>query len=455
MSGPSLDTGQAGPLPLAMRLAPDRLEIRAYRILTRLARHAAPFILRLRERKGKEDALRMGERLGRASLTRPEGPLAWVHAASVGETSSVLPLVERLEQSRPGLTVLLTTGTVTSARFAASRIRGRTLHQYVPLDEPSFVAAFLDHWRPSLGIFTEQEVWPNLVLEAAERGIPLALVNARMSERSFERWRRRHGLAAALFSRFSIVLTQNEALANRFAEIGAERVVVSGNLKIDAPAPPVDARAFRELAEALGGRRRFVAASTHDDEEMAVAAAHLHIKASGGDLITIIAPRHPHRATSIAEALVALGLTVRRRSLGDLPDATTDIYLADTIGELGTLYASAPVAFIGGSLIDHGGQNPIEAVRHGAVVVTGPSTHNFADSYAALLAEHGAVRIAHRDKLGTAIAQLLEEPAKIKTMQSRANRALAGLSGALERTVAALLPFLPETDRQGLPPRDA
>ena len=431
-------------MSVTARAHPERLEITAYRFLTQLARPAAPFILRLRERQGKEDASRMGERLGRPSIVRPAGAVAWVHAASVGETSAILPLVARLEALRPGLTVLLTTGTVTSARFAAGRLRGPTLHQYIPLDEPSFVNSFLDHWRPCIGIFTEQEVWPNLVLAASGRGMPLALVNARMSDRSFERWQRRTGLAEALYSRFTLVLAQNEVLARRFERIGAPRATATGNLKIDAPAPPVDAGAFDALAKALGGRPRVVAASTHDGEEAAVAEAHIRLKQSIPGLVTIIAPRHPERGEAVAQAAAALGLAVQRRSQGLLPEAGTDIYVADTIGELGTIYASTSVAFIGGSLIAHGGQNPIEAVRHGAVVMTGPSHHNFADAYSALLDADGALRLETRDELAPTALHLLSDPARIATMQANATRALQGLAGALERTVAALLPHLPD-----------
>ena len=356
----------------------------------------------------------------------------------------MLPLLVALEQRYPELTALLTTGTVTSGRFAASRISRRTIHQYVPLDEPSFVASFLDHWRPSLGVFTEQEVWPNLVLSAAERGIPLALVNARMSERSFERWQRRSGVARALFSRFDVVLAQNAVLAERLPTIGAQCVVVAGNLKIDAPAPPVDEAAHAALAGALAARPRLIAASTHDTEELAIAEAHCRLAERISGLVSIIAPRHPERGEAIAGAISALGLTVRRRSEGALPDGETDVYVADTIGELGTLYATAPVAFIGGSLIAHGGQNPIEAVRHGAVVVTGPSTHNFADAYAALVGAQAAIEVSGAGELAPTLALLLSEPARIEAMRANATRALHGLSGALERTIAALAPYLPE-----------
>lgn len=444
MAGSTFHTGQAGPIAPRIPASPERLEVKAYRMLTRLARPAAPFILRMRERRGKEDPARRGERLGRASIPRPDGPLAWVHAASVGETSAILPLVSRLEQIKPGLTVLLTTGTVTSANFAAGRLTGPTLHQYVPLDEPSFVAAFLDHWRPSLAIFTEQEVWPNLVLTTAARGVPLALVNARMSERSFERWARRPGLASALFSKFEVVLAQNAALAHRFERIGATRTLVAGNLKIDAPAPPIDPEAFEVLDAAIARRPLFLAASTHDNEEAAVAQAHCRVKRSIPGLLTMIAPRHPDRGAAIARDITEKGLIVRRRALGQLPKADTDVYVADTIGELGTFYATAPIAFIGGSLIEHGGQNPIEAVRHGAVVVTGPSTYNFADAYGALLEADGAVAIEDARMLPEVIGGLIGSGERLAEMRANAERALQTLSGALDRTVTALLPLLPE-----------
>ncbi|MEZ5816467.1 MAG: 3-deoxy-D-manno-octulosonic acid transferase [Hyphomicrobiaceae bacterium] len=448
MVGPNSYTGETDPHISAARAVPGCLEIRAYRILTRLAKPAAPYILRFRERKGKEDPSRRGERLGQASIVRPDGPVVWVHAASVGETSAVLPLLSRLAEQRPELVVLLTTGTVTSARFAASRLGQAMLHQYVPLDEPSFVAAFLDYWRPSLGIFTEQEVWPNLVLAASSRGIPLALVNARMSDRSFERWQRHPAVAAALFSRFHTVLAQNERLAARFAQIGAPNVVAVGNLKIDAPPPPVDAAAFAALQQALGGRPCIVAASTHEGEEQALCEAFNGLKQRIGGLLMMIAPRHPERGGIVTDLARGVGLAVGQRSRGAMPGMGTDIYVADSIGELGTLYAASPVAFIGGSLIPHGGQNPIEAVRHGAVVVTGPSIHNFADAYEALLSAQGAVRVEGADQISQEVGDLLANPERAERMRGNALRALSSLSGALDRTAAALFPLLPENERR-------
>lgn len=419
------------------------LAFAAYRTLTSLVRPAAGLILRARERRGKEDAARLDERLGRPSAARPDGGLVWCHAASVGETNAVLPLISGLLGMSPNLSVLLTTGTVTSARLAASRLPRRAIHQYVPLDAREFVGRFLDHWHPQLAVFTEQEIWPNLVFESHARSIPLALVNARMSQPSFERWKRHSALAQPLFSRFDAVLAQTETLARQFRELGAARAMAAGNLKIDAPALPVNEIERQRLDAALATRPRLVAASTHDGEEAIVAAAHRRLARSLDGFATIIAPRHPERGPAIAEMLQAQGFHVAQRSLGALPDSRTDIYIADTIGELGTLYAIAPVAFVGGSLVDKGGQNPIEPIRHGAAVLTGPHRSNFADAYGVLLACGGASEVATAEALAARVLSLTSDASELNRMRSSAAEALKSLSGALQRTLAALLALLP------------
>ena len=447
----------AGPSPIRAHSPPRRfgdstsgsprswpLELSLYRLVTRLARPLAGTILGVRAHRGKEDPDRRGERLGIASVARPPGPVVWVHAASVGEASAVLPLLAAMITRRPDLALLLTTGTVTSTKFVASRLPVGVVHQLVPLDCPSFVARFLEHWRPSLAVLTEQEVWPNLVLEAHARGVPLALVNARMSERSFSRWQSCHRVANALFSRFSVVLAQNDTLAGRFVQLGATRAIVAGNLKVDAPPPRIDAEAVEALNTALGQRPRLVAASTHEGEERIIGAAHRQLARKLDGFCTIIAPRHPDRGPSIGDALAADGFRIARRSLGELPGPSTDIYIADTIGELGTLYASAPVAFIGGTLVPRGGQNPIEAVRLGAVVLAGPSRFNFEDAYGALAEARGATEVLTADDIAHATAALIADSQALGTMRERATRALSHLSGALDRTVMMLLPLLPD-----------
>lgn len=440
------ETDQPEARPLAEPL-PWRLDIAAYRTLTRLAQPAAGMVLRYRARQGKEEANRRNERLGAPTVQRPDGDLAWIHAASVGEANAVLPLIASLRRARPALTILLTTGTVTSAAFVAGRKPSGVVHQYVPLDAPAFVDRFLAHWQPAVAIFTEQEIWPNLLLEAARRGVPLALVNARMSDRSFARWERRAGLARALFSRFAVIAAQNDGLTARFRALGAASAVACGNLKIDAPPLPVDAAARAALEAALGDRPRFVAASTHPGEDEMVAEAHRRVARRVPGLITILAPRHPERGSAIADSLTGMGLRIARRSEGALPDTTTDVYLADTIGELGLLYAIAPVSFIGGSLVRHGGQNPIEAVRHGSAVITGPHWHNFADAYRALIDAGAAVEVATSTGLADVASALLTEPVRLAAQRRQAEHALDRLSGALDRTLGCLLPLIPETVR--------
>ena len=425
--------------------------LKVYARITSLARPIAPMLLKHRQRRGKEDGQRIPERLGIADTPRPDGPLAWFHAASVGETNAVLPVIEALIARNAGLTVLLTTGTMTSAGLAAKRLPpGRALHQYVPLDAPEYARSFLAHWRPDLAVFTESEIWPNLLLETSRADVPLALVNARMSSRSFQRWKRNAGLSRPLFSRFDLVLAQNERLARRFADLGGRLVRAVGNLKIDAPPPPVDPQSLDALKSALAGRPVIVAASTHEGEELILADAHRRIARDVEGLVTIIAPRHPERGTALAEALKARGLVVAQRSAGGLPDPRTEIYVADTIGELGTFYALSPVAFVGGSLIDHGGQNPIEAVRHGAAVLTGPSWRNFADEYTALIKRGGAIEVHDAGEIAAAVLRLASDGAEIDRMHAGARAALAQLSGALEQTVDALMALLPAPTGEGL-----
>jgi 3-deoxy-D-manno-octulosonic-acid transferase len=365
-----------------------------------------------------------------------------VHAASVGELNAVLPLIARLEDARPDITVLVTTGTVTSANIAAGRLGPRALHQYAPIDTPQAVRGFLDHWRPDLAVFTESEVWPNLVMATSERGIPLTLVNARMSARSFKRWRLQRRIAKQLFGRFDLVLAQNAGLAKQFAFMGAPRTVATGNLKIDAPAPPVDNVALAQMRSLIGARPVWVAASTHEGEELIVADAHRIMRGRLPDLLTIIAPRHPQRGAPLAADFEAAGLRVALRSAGQDPSADTDIYLADTIGELGLFYSLSQTVLLGGSLVARGGQNPIEAIRLGCAVMSGPSRHNFADIYGGLDAAGAVVGVTGAADLAEAAALLITDAAARTTAAHAGELALKSMSGALDQTVAALLPLL-------------
>jgi 3-deoxy-D-manno-octulosonic-acid transferase len=413
-----------------------------YRAAMSLARPGLWLLLRRRAVRGKEDPARQSERYGIPSVARPTGDVLWLHAASVGETNAVLPLIERVLAARPDLHVLLTTGTVTSAGIAAQRLPRRALHQYLPLDAGPYVRRFLDYWRPTLAVLTEQEIWPNLILEAHARGIRLALINARMSKRSLARWQAKPEVARALFGKLDAVLAQNDQLARALSALGAANVTAVGNIKIDAPLLPVDAEASAALSRALAGRETFLAASTHPGEEAIVAGAHRLIRQTHPDVCTIIAPRHPHRGPEISAELAACGHTVALRSRGELPSPKVEVYVADTIGELGTLYSVAGIAFIGGSLVEKGGQNAIEAVRYGTSVLVGPHRASFVDIYDPLLAEGGATEVLSAEDMARQVQTWLERPEARAAAAAAATAALDRLSGGLERTTEAIVSLL-------------
>ena len=400
----------------------------------------APQVLAQRLYRGKEHPERLAERRGEATLKRPSGPLIWVHGASVGEMLAAVPLIERLRAQ--DFAVLVTSGTVTSAALAEQRLPDGTLHQFIPLDAPRFVRRFLDHWQPGLALFVESDLWPNLILSSAERKIPLILINGRLSERSFARWHRIPGTIAALLGRFDLCLAQSAVDAERYARLGAPRVMMTGNLKLDVPPPPVDQAALRRLKELIGKRPVIAAASTHPGEETAIIAAHKRLQEKLPGLLTVIAPRHPARGESIAELAKAAGLTVALRSRDAAPLPDVAIYVADTLGELGLVYRIAPIVFMGGSLASHGGQNPIEAVRLGAAVIHGPNVWNFAEIYATLDAAHGAEAIEDEAALAARLGVWLGDAQARATVADAATKTVGRLGGALKRTLAALDPYL-------------
>lgn len=406
----------------------------------RLGSPLASAFLRWREKAGKEDAARRGERLGFTERARPAGPLIWVHAASVGETMAALPLIDRLSSSGPAL--LLTTGTITAAEIARKRLPKSSIHQFVPLDIPGAVERFLDHWRPNLAIFAESELWPTMLDALRRRALPLAVVNARMSERSFRSWRRFAPLARAVLGRADLFLAQSPADAERLRALGARHVEVSGNMKFDVPPPPADASVVEGMRRAIAGRPTLIAASTHPGEEEAVVAAHKRIAAEGLRLLTVIAPRHPERSAGIAALVTGAGLTLARRSQGEAVHATTEIYLADTIGEMGLWYRLADVAFLGGSMVPHGGQNPIEPAKLMVPIVHGVHVGNFREVYEALNAAKAASVASDAASLAGVVKALIEHPAERRQLAEAARICVERFTGALDRTLAALNPYV-------------
>jgi 3-deoxy-D-manno-octulosonic-acid transferase len=408
----------------------------AYRMLTGALSPVVPLLLRSRARRGKEDPTRLKERTGYASLPRPPGTLIWIHGASVGESLAVLPLVSALV-TKPDRHVLVTTGTVTSAQLMVERLPERALHQYVPVDTPGAVRRFLDHWRPDLALFVESEFWPNLILETRSKGVPMALVNARLSEDSFKGWERLKGLAARMLGAFDTCLAQDAVVASRLTMLGARSVSISGSLKADAPPLPVNDSALALFNEAMNGRSLFIAASTHPGEDAPLLEVAEAMRQASLDTVTVIVPRHPARGEEIERLAAARGFRVGRRSTGALPTADTTIYVADTMGELGLFYRAGNFAFLGGSLIKHGGQNPLEAAQLGTAVITGPYTENFEEIFRVLLNAQGEGRVCNVDELMALVLNLAANPVAASRLGRIAKEAAETLGGALGRTVEA------------------
>ncbi len=408
---------------------------------------AAAFAIRRhierRLRIGKEDPARIGERFGRATQARPPGPLVWLHAASVGESLSLLPVLEIVVARWPGLALLMTTGTVTSARLMAERLPPGAIHQFVPLDRPDWVAAFLDHWRPDLAIRTESELWPAMLNAIETRSIPALLINARMSRRSARNWRCMPGLAGCLLRTFSLCLAQTDADAERFRALGARNVRCFGNLKFAAPPLPADAAALAALEKDCVGRPVWVGASTHPGEEERLAAAHEGVRRRLADALLILVPRHPERGPEIAAALRRAGHDAALDSANERPDRA--IYVADGLGQLGVIYRLASVCFVGGSLVPHGGQNLLEPARLDCAILHGPHMDNFAE-IAKELAEAGGSTLVHTEEaLADTITALLTDDAMRARRCAAAARIAQGKTRVLEAVIDAIAPYLDRT----------
>ncbi len=421
------------------------LPLLAYRLITRALEPLAPRLLDARVKQGKEDSVRVDERLGVPGVVRPDGELVWLHGVSVGETLSLLPVVERFRKSCPDLTILVTSGTVTSADLLARRLPPGVIHQFAPVDGPHAVAAFLDHWRPSLGVFVESELWPNLILAARDRAIPLALVSARITEKTAAGWSRFPASAREVLSAFKMVMPQDATSAARLANLGG-RIDGEVNLKLSGAALPHDPSAFTALSAAIGDRPVVVAASTHDGEEIAIVRA---LDRLAERLCLIIVPRHPERGPEIAAALTRDGYRFALRSRGATPNRETDLYVADTLGELGLFLRLADVVVMGGSFGSAlgrepwGGHNPLEPARLAKPAVAGPDGSNWQAVTAALVAADGLTLVRTPGDLPAVIAPLLGDADAARAMGERARRTAADAGAGLDRLWDALQPLLP------------
>jgi 3-deoxy-D-manno-octulosonic-acid transferase len=407
-----------------------------YGALTGLLEPFAPALLRRRAARGKEDAARLRERLGQASVPRPEGGLVWLHGVSVGEATSLLPLIAALRERRPDLTLLVTSGTTTAAELLARRLPEGAIHQYVPLDTPRAVRRFLDHWRPALAVFVESEIWPNLIQEANDRGVRLALLSARMTEESARGWARFPVAAHEIFSAFDLVMAQDAATEDRLRRLGAEpdsRL----NLKLTGDALPVDDLELARLRKAAAGRKVVLAASTHPGEDEIVVEAFRAAVDDPAEALLILAPRHPDRGPDLAQRFAAT-----RRSAGEAP--TGPIHVADTLGELGLFFRLADVVVMGGAFLPGiGGHNPLEPARIGRPILTGPHAFNAAEAYADLFAEAAAIEAADAAAMARHVRGLLDHPRIARRMGEAALAYAERQGAALHEALARLEPLLP------------
>ncbi|QQG35138.1 MAG: 3-deoxy-D-manno-octulosonic acid transferase [Micavibrio aeruginosavorus] len=376
-------------------------------------------LLERRLTQGKEEAGRIEERRGNTAVPRPDMPVIWIHGASVGEAQSTLIVINHLQKRYPDAAILLTTGTVTSAQYLENRLPAGVIHQYIPLDHPEWVDSFFNHWKPQMVLWMESELWPILLAGIRERNIPALLLNARLSPRSYQRWRCLSIAAKPLLCTFSAILAQTGDDAARFKKLGAGNVAVTGNLKYASTPLPCDPDHLALLRQQIGSRPVWLYASTHKGEEELACRLHLRLAADIPDLLTVVVPRHPERGEDIMKICQAFGVkALRRTAVHTPPDADTQLYIADTLGELGLFYRACPVACIGRSFSDDGGggHNPIEAAQLGCAVLHGPRIQNLFEIYRDMNQADASCLVRDKNEFYIVLRELLRHPEKLKKL---------------------------------------
>lgn len=420
--------------------------LNVYKAATVLGYPLIAVCLAIRKAKGKEDLTRFPERMGYAGKPRPDGRLIWIHGASVGETLSALPLINKLSELYPAVRIMVTSGTLTSADLMAKRLPANAFHQFVPVDTPAAVKRFVDYWKPDAALWIESEFWPNLLSEIAAHKIPLILINGRVSDRSFERWRKFPAFCRELQGLFTKSFGQTDEDARRLQVLGAKDAACVGNLKFAAGDLPYDADEFAKLEKQIANRPCWIAASTHEGEEEQLAFVQNALKTKNA--LMILAPRHPKRGDEIEKLLKPAGLSVARRSRGEDIAPDTAVYLADTIGEMGLFYRLAQIAFVGGSLVAFGGQNIIEPARLGKAVVCGKYMMNFKEIVAKAVDAGALTVVEDKKKLAQTLDALFENEGILKSKRENARRFALNQADVLNRLTAALTPYLDFDERK-------
>ncbi len=415
-----------------------KLFIILYRILMLLA---MPFIyiwLFIRKKKGKEDKKRFNERLGKNLPPRPSGKLIWMHGASVGECLSMQPLIKQILSKNKDVHIMVTSGTVTSAELMAKRLPERAFHVYIPVDFSRFAKRFVSHFKPDAVLWFESEFWPNILFEINQAGHPLVLLNGRISDNSFRRWKKFTWVIRFILGQFTLVFGQTKEDARRLQILGAKEAVCVGNLKCAAPPAPFDDDDLKDLLRQIGKRPCWIGGSTHPDEESQMADIHLKVMEKFPDLLTISAPRHPNRRTEICQAFQKRGLSVAVRTQNEKITPETQVYLADTLGEMGLIYRLAPIVFVGGSLIKFGGQNMLEPMRLGRSVLIGPHAFNFREIVATGKEKQALIEVVDKNEMAEKILFYLSHPEEMVVLGARAEELACSEMAVLERVYDAL-----------------
>lgn len=410
-----------------------------------------PLILLWRKTKGKEDLLRINERKGISDKPRPDGQLIWFHAASVGEAQSTLIMMDILIGRFPNTSIMITSGTKTSAQFLEKRLPENAFHQYAPMDNPKWVERFLAHWKPDMALWMESELWPNTLSAIKQHNIPAALLNARMSPRSAKRWAKFPKLSKSIIDSFDLILTQTDTDTKDFKNLGAQNVRTTGNLKYASEPLPADTDNLNDLTTAIGHRSIWLFASTHEGEENIAAQTHKILQKDFPNLLTIIVPRHPERRQDIAASLNKFDLeTVFRGEQLQLPTENSNIYVADTMGELGLFYRLTDIAVIGRSLAcpkGGGGHNPIEAAQLNCAVLYGPLMQNFTQICSELENTNGAIPLKDHLHLSQELRKLLSSPNKSHALAKNAYKFAQSKHHILDHVTMHLEPLF---DHAGL-----
>jgi len=409
-----------------------------YKLITILLYPFIPLYLRIRILNNKEDVNRINERYGIASQKKKEGKLIWFHAASIGESLSIITLIKEI-QKKNSSQILVTTGTKSSAQLIKQKLNKKITHQFIPLDNPLFIERFLSYWRPSIGIFVESEIWPNLILKSKEKKIKLIIINGRMTSKTFKRWSVFSSVSRKIFSCFDDCFTQNNDSLIHYQKLGVNKACHTGNLKFTSSPNKIDVKAKNKIKKIFEGRKIFVAASTHPGEEDIILDITKEIRSVRKEFISVIIPRHPNRKSFIKNQVLE---KVILRSQSKKIKKDTSIYIADTLGELELFYSIADFIFIGGSFVNHGGQNPIEASYYGKLIHHGKFIQNFTDVYSILKKSHITKLVKSPQELVRHIQKNYDKPKKL-SKKNRLYKLNLKSQNILKKNISLLNKYLP------------